>query len=736
LLAGLEIEPNNFDLNFNLANVYQRMSQDEKAYNIYREIINWIDEEQTKKEIKSLINQLNVSENNKDKKESEVDKESIVTEEVQKPSNNNKLKETEINKDIIKLFKKKEHQKVLSNIQELSKERDYYSLIKTCQYWLNNVNNKTAIIHYFLGVGYNGIKDFDKAHYHHKKALKLDNSLADLKNRETRYKNSYDEKETNCLGCGCDDYDIIQIENQSRGKDGKGVINPLRTWVKCKECGLIYSNPIPSEESLNKYYSLLAEDNKENVDKRFEFSVKMSNQRLTKIEEYNELDDRLLDIGTGAGFFVGTAIDRGWKAEGLELAEGNCEYAKEQLGIELINKDFYDFKYKEKYDVVTLFEVIEHLNDPKKALNRINEMVKDGGLVVVATPIRDSLYGKKSKGKNVFWTTVEHLIYFDKNVMLDYLKEAGFEVLEVNQSPEGMGRMEFYCRKISKKSENNSISSFKKYNSKKLSEINLNPGNNQFFNEIKDKAEPIFVLSTGRCGTKFLAKNLKKSKELISLHEPNPELIYYARYAYENKDNNYEILKAMIDSARFDLISKSLVQNKKYFESNNRLTFFAEQLVELYPKVKFIHLIRNPAEFVRSGIRRNWYQSNNLWEMGRIQPINNDINWEQMSQLAKISWLWNETNQFIEEFKAKINNKKIITVFSEDLFNDIVTLKNILNFIGVSNPFTDNELEAIIDKPVNKQKSGDFPEYNNWNKKDKKLLKKYAPLYKEYGYKL
>ena len=254
-------------------------------------------------------------------------------------------------------------------------------------------------------------------------------------------------KLTNTVGCGSDEHSLVQVENQSRGKDGKGVINPLRTWVKCEKCGLIYSNPIPSEESLNEYYLLLADDNKENIDNRFSFLVNMSNERLEKIERYNQNDNKLLDIGTGHGIFVGTAIDRGWNAKGLELAEGNCEYARDELGIELINKDFFEFDYDEKYDVVTLFEVIEHLKDPAKALNRIHEMTKENGIVVIATPIRDSLYGNKTKEKNVFWTTVEHLVYFDRDVMIDYLEDAGFEVLEVNNSREGMGRLEFYCGK-------------------------------------------------------------------------------------------------------------------------------------------------------------------------------------------------------------------------------------------------------------------------------------------------
>ena len=358
----------------------------------------------------------------------------------------NEVDNNKLDKNIINLFKQKNYNKVIDLIQTLNKERKYSKIIKIGKYWLTSVNNTTGIIHYFLGEAYNGLNEFDKAIEHHKKSLKYDKTLADLKNRESEYQNDYDEFETKCLGCNSEDYNIINVTNQSKVKDNKEIINPLRIWVKCNNCGLIYTNPIPDEKSLNKYYSLLGEENK--IDNRFEFLIRMSNDRLTKIEEYSSIKSNdLLDIGTGKGLFVGVAQDRGWDSSGLELSKENCEYAKSNFGLDLINKDFYNFSPNNKYDVVTLFEVIEHLRKPKKALKRIYGMTKKDGIVVIATPIRNSLYGKRMKGKNVFWTTVEHLSFFDKEVMINYLKETGFKILESNLSQEGMGRMEFYCKK-------------------------------------------------------------------------------------------------------------------------------------------------------------------------------------------------------------------------------------------------------------------------------------------------
>lgn len=255
-----------------------------------------------------------------------------------------------------------------------------------------------------------------------------------------------------------------------------------------------------------------------------------------------------------------------------------------------------------------------------------------------------------------------------------------------------------------------------------------------FFKEIHDKSNPVFVLSTGRCGTKFLTKVLKRSEVIDSFHEPVPELIYYSKYAYENQCEN-EKLKLIIDSSRFEYIMRSFLNKKIYFESNNRLTFFAYQLNELFPKAKFIHLIRDPRDFVRSGIRRKWYSGQHLWDMGRIKPLNDSINWDHLNLISKISWLWNETNSFIEDFKKSIDEEKMLTVKSEDLFTDINVIKKIFDFIDVPLVYDDQELAKLIEKPVNKQNVNQFPYYEDWNISQKISLKKYVKLANLYDYK-
>ncbi len=348
----------------------------------------------------------------------------------------------------------------VDEIKQMVKERKYSQVIKTCEDYLQG-NEPLGYIYYYLGVAYNALSDFAKSEEYHRKALTTDRKLADLREQKVLFKDVYDEAQICCIGCGCEDSDAVWVGNQSLAEIDKGLINPLRIWVRCRNCGLVYANPQPMKDTMDKYYSLYAQGMQGglygNIESLFEKKVQMSNNRLNIIKELNKGGKRLLDIGAGTGIFTGTAIDRGWNATGLELTGEDCQYARDNFGLELVRKDFYQLGDTGMYDVITMFEVIEHLYTPFKDLAKVNSMISNGGLLVVATPIVDSLYAKKMKERNPFWYVKTHLTYFPRSVLTDYLISAGFAVLDTRLSEEGMGRMEFYCRKVREASNELSV---------------------------------------------------------------------------------------------------------------------------------------------------------------------------------------------------------------------------------------------------------------------------------------
>jgi hypothetical protein len=259
--------------------------------------------------------------------------------------------------------------------------------------------------------------------------------------------------------------------------------------------------------------------------------------------------------------------------------------------------------------------------------------------------------------------------------------------------------------------------------------INVEPGYDfrELYDIVHKQAEPCFVLSTGRCGTELLTKLFELDKSLRTYHVPSPELVYYSNYAYKNYATKHQELKTAVDSARYELIRNSFILDQKYTETNNRITFFAYQLAELYPNSKFIHLIRNPISFVKSGLKRNWYTGNNPHDEGRIKLESPE--WNEYSDAKKIAWLWNETNQFIEEFQESVNPDRVLTVFAESLFNSADESRKIFNFLSLSPP-DERKINKLISNPVNPSKKREI----TISEKEMEDLKKVLTLSHKYGY--
>jgi hypothetical protein len=262
---------------------------------------------------------------------------------------------------------------------------------------------------------------------------------------------------------------------------------------------------------------------------------------------------------------------------------------------------------------------------------------------------------------------------------------------------------------------------------------------------------PVFFLSTGRTGTEFFTQLLSKSSKFKVFHSPSSllcnaqsELIEQGRVAYEmykefgfNDKRTNSLASQIFMASREDLLYKAYLHEKIYVETNNRVTFLAPAIKKILPNAKFIHLYRHPGEFIRSGIRRNYYKSESIHETGRLVPLENSNyykSWSNFDNIQKIAWLWNETNKFIDDY--------LMTLDEDDYFKFNFNELNIEN-IGKLMSFLDIEdidkkiIKNSINKPINIQRTGEFPKYNQWIKKDKiKTIDIVEELSLKYGYQL
>jgi len=236
-----------------------------------------------------------------------------------------------------------------------------------------------------------------------------------------------------------------------------------------------------------------------------------------------------------------------------------------------------------------------------------------------------------------------------------------------------------------------------------------------------DEAHPcVYVLSTGRVGTQTLSALFNLSKNVNAFHEPTPTLYQLSKLAYkfQNIKSAKDVINQAFIIARGESMKFSLRCGRGYIETSPQNTFLAPNIFELVPGVKFIHLIRDPKDVVRSGMRRNWYNGS-LLDKNRIVPIEGTkINtvWKDWNPFKKNTWLWAETNCWITEFLKVVPTKQKLIVRSEEIFNNKTeTVNDLFNFIN-SSPPSRRKVKAILGKKLNKQVAGSFPPSTLWTK--------------------
>lgn len=232
---------------------------------------------------------------------------------------------------------------------------------------------------------------------------------------------------------------------------------------------------------------------------------------------------------------------------------------------------------------------------------------------------------------------------------------------------------------------------------------------------------PVFFLSTGRAGTAWFSKLIETDKNTKVLHNPTPTLAAQSKLAYKLYSSskniiqeNEQLLGEIYLAGRENHLRYSFKTQRKLVETNNGITFFAPVLAELFPKAKFIHLVRPPLEFITSGLKRNYYMGNSEDER-RISADQVSGPWDELSQIGKIAYLWSATNKFINKFRDDNKDRVFLYPF-QDLNTDGIS--KLLNFIEVN--ISNEKIKSMIETPVNAQKGGDAKDYEDWNYQEKK----------------
>ena len=226
-----------------------------------------------------------------------------------------------------------------------------------------------------------------------------------------------------------------------KGKDRlHRVDNTLFNVVKCSNCGLVYLNPQPNQKELIKYYPKNYGPYKNINDVKFGFFsrnlkkiIKKINQNNRRIKPIESSAVNYLDFGCGGGINLEGVkkLHPNWNLYGLDNNEFACKKTREK-GFEVFCGDILEINLpKNFFDIVNMSHVIEHLNHPRKILEKINSSIKSGGNLIVSTPNFNSLEAKLFKN---YWYALDvprHLFFFTPETIKILLSKVGFKINNV-----------------------------------------------------------------------------------------------------------------------------------------------------------------------------------------------------------------------------------------------------------------------------------------------------------------
>lgn len=251
----------------------------------------------------------------------------------------------------------------------------------------------------------------------------------------------------------------------------------------------------------------------------------------------------------------------------------------------------------------------------------------------------------------------------------------------------------------------------------------------------------VFVLSTGRVGTQTLSSIFKLATNIFAYHEPKPLLYGLSKLSYEFSNNTLvrKVLREAFLIARKEIMEYSLFYGRGYVETSPQTTFLAPIILEAIPNARFIHVVRDPRDVVRSGMRRKWYDGH-VADKTRIVPNHDSeegIQWRSFTIFQKNLWLWTETNKWIHKFSTGLPNDRILLICAEDLFTvHEEIIEKLFAFIDSPIP-SKRQIKRVLSKSLNSQKDGIFPEVSDWSGEMRKDLISIAGSTAEvYGYKL
>lgn len=246
------------------------------------------------------------------------------------------------------------------------------------------------------------------------------------------------DQNRSCPLCGHNEYQTWFRPDQSPG--------PI---VACKYCKFVYVNPLENTKALISEGPVLGERQPqllsstdlneivgsweqpmiESYMKHLPVRQRNAQVPLSHFRMLKQTRGKILDVGCFCGVFLSVAAQEGWECYGIEPLVMPAIYARGRFGLNITTGTLDDSVFAPNFfDVVTAFQVFEHMLDPKRELERIYRFLKPGGLVLIEVPNIDT-WGVRILGRRHRHFVQDHVSFFSVETLGYLLEKTGFELV-------------------------------------------------------------------------------------------------------------------------------------------------------------------------------------------------------------------------------------------------------------------------------------------------------------------
>jgi SAM-dependent methyltransferase len=209
--------------------------------------------------------------------------------------------------------------------------------------------------------------------------------------------------------------------------------------VRCTSCGLVYVLNAPTRDAIERQYSFasgyhIVFQSDDSAEARAHAARAADFLRI--VERYSR-PGNVLDVGCSVGFFLEGARAEGWTTFGVEISNDTAELARRR-GLDVFTGTLEQAGFRPgSFDVVTMWDVVEHLEDPVATISIAAEVLKERGLLALSTPNIGGIFPRLSYGASRWtgrWPHPEppsHLFQFSKATMRRLLKQCGLVPIRI-----------------------------------------------------------------------------------------------------------------------------------------------------------------------------------------------------------------------------------------------------------------------------------------------------------------